>query len=226
MRIIVMAIVAMGLAACSRSEFDQLRRDYLAGCTSSGASDDQCECSFDKLKEKYPPEAMVAINRAPSPPDGFMEDGIQAQLLCVAGSSKSLMDVAHEAEAKAAAQTPVTADRDVSALNDPAPPPADAEAEIKARYESEWGSPMPEETLEDVQGRYEATDSILNRRYKDAMERLEPASQKLLRERQRAWLRDRDQKCGTTDGQSSEKAGLTCLIDETVKRTEVIENWH
>lgn len=227
MRILVVALAALALAACSRSEFDQLRKDFLAGCTSTGVPDDQCECSFNKLKEKYPPEVMVAINRRGIPPEGFTDDAMQAQLLCVAGSPKSLRDVEREAEVKAlAAKAAANPAMDVSEMNVPAPAPADPEAEIKAKYEAEWGQPMPEETLEDIQGRYEATDSILNMRYKDAMARLEPASQQQLRERQRAWLRERDQACGTKDGQSAEKAGLTCLIDETDKRIKVIENWH
>ena len=226
MRAIFLALTAVVLVACSRSEFDQLRREYLAGCTGNGATDEMCECSFDKLQEKYPPEVMVGINRRGIPPDGFANDVVHSQMLCFAGSPQSLSGIGNEVPAKPyEAGAPVTADMDVSALGGQAVGPADEEARVRARYEAEWGTPMPEESLADVQERYDATDSIMNIRYKEAMERLEPDSQQQLRERQRAWLRERDQKCGTQDGRAADIPKLNCLIAEVSKRTRVIDNW-
>lgn len=229
-------VLSLLLAACSRSEFDQIRHEFLAGCTSSGASDSQCKCSFEKLQTKYPPEAMIAINRQGTPPDGFADDLVQAQMLCMTGSSQPLRRVAVAAAASQsddANSSGVLTDKEAmlrdkaQAATDPAPASPQESLEMaKAEYKANWGESMPEETLGDIRHRYESTDFILNKAYKDAMGRLELTSQQQLKVRQRGWLKERDQACGTTDGQAADMAGYTCLIKEVDQRIRVIENLH
>lgn len=238
MKRISIVVFALLLSACSRSEFDQIRHEFLAGCTSSGVPESQCECSFEKLQTKYPPEAMIAIQRQGIPPEGFADDVVKAHALCLAGSSQPLKSIAAEsAESQAdheANPTGVLSDKE-AILRDMAQSATDSESRaqqpeseetVRARYEAEWGQPAPEETLEDIRSRYAATDSILNRRYREAMERLEPNSQQQLKLRQREWLKERDQSCGTTDGQAADKAGYECLIKVVDQRIKVIENLH
>lgn len=225
MKNLLLVVLAFLLVACVRSEEEKVRDKVIADCTRAGGAEDLCTCNYDKLSAKYSPEQFRQMERINGPVEGFMDDAMRAQQLCLTGDKRSLLEVEREAAASAmAAQVAANPGMEVAELS--ASASANPEAEIKAKYEAEWGHPMPEETLEDIRSRYESTDSILNLRYRDAMARLEPASQQQLKLRQREWLKERDQSCGTTDGQAVDKAGYECLITVVNQRIRVIENLH
>lgn len=234
--LVVALSLSLSLAACSRSESEQIKHEFVAGCTSSGVSDSQCECTFDKLSEKYPAKVMIAMNQQGMAPDGFVDDMIRANMLCQAGSSQSLKSIAptpEEISSEDSHPTGVLSDQEAlmrdmanASTEENASSMLESDEMAKARYEANWGEAIPEETLDDIKSRYEATDLSLNRAYRSAMERLELASQQHLKTRQREWIKERDQACGTTDGQASDMAGYDCLIKKVDQRIRVIENLH
>lgn len=60
------------LVGCSQSPEEKNKKLYLLGCTQSGLDAAVCECSYNKLTEKYPPEFFSSQN-----PDDFPEPVIK-----------------------------------------------------------------------------------------------------------------------------------------------------
>lgn len=57
------------MAGCSR-ELDKIQGQFMESCTRGGAGEEVCECTFEKLKEHYGEEGLVAIQsegRTPPP---------------------------------------------------------------------------------------------------------------------------------------------------------------
>ncbi len=65
-------------------------------------------------------------------------------------------------------------------------------------------------------------DGLLNRYYRQAMDRIQPFRHDELRRMQRLWIRYRDARCGFFNNRESGSGGLLdemqCRIDETARR--------
>lgn len=78
---------------------------------------------------------------------------------------------------------------------------------------------------------YQRADKALNAEYKTRMAALPAQSQEALRKEQRAWLKERDQKC-REEVEDSEGGSIWplefygCLESATTERTKEISAWH
>ncbi|KKU14293.1 MAG: hypothetical protein UX21_C0024G0006 [Microgenomates group bacterium GW2011_GWC2_45_8] len=53
-------IVKTGLKS---TNFSESRKTYVSGCTANGASESRCQCSFDKIIEKYGYEEYIRLTK-------------------------------------------------------------------------------------------------------------------------------------------------------------------
>ncbi len=78
------------------------------------------------------------------------------------------------------------------------------------------------DTLACMSGELRRVDALLNRHYREAMDRIHPFRRSDLRQVQRAWIRYRDARCGFFNHRESGSGGrldeMQCLIDETARR--------
>lgn len=77
-----------------------------------------------------------------------------------------------------------------------------------------------------IYGEHETQDARLNQNYKIAMQVLETAQQKQLRDAQRLWIKFRDANCnllGSLSGGTLDQINAaSCLLDMTKERAEVL----
>jgi uncharacterized protein YecT (DUF1311 family) len=83
--------------------------------------------------------------------------------------------------------------------------------------------------LDCSKGEMDRLDQVLNRTYRAKMARLAAPQKIALRQTQREWLRQRDQKCGGFEAAQAltdptdESADPWCMMDETIRRTISLE---
>jgi|GEM_PF-2589266 len=70
-------------------------------------------------------------------------------------------------------------------------------------------------------------DAELNSTYKTALMKLSPKGRNHLRKSQRIWITETDTKCrnSSIEGAYENKLRLSCMIDETEKRTKLLKKW-
>lgn len=82
MRILVLCSVSLLLTACSgNAEEERARKDFVLGCTMSGAPKDLCDCTFDRLLDKYSVREMSSMGAGGG--GGMMEmETLKAMTVC------------------------------------------------------------------------------------------------------------------------------------------------
>ena len=76
------ALVSFVLAGCS-DEYTDIRGQFIYGCVQGGTPKSLCTCTFEKLAEKYPAQALNELNTSGKAlPDSFMRDVMQFALEC------------------------------------------------------------------------------------------------------------------------------------------------
>lgn len=81
---LTIALASLVLAGCS-DEYTDIRGQFIYGCVQGGTPKSLCICTFEKLAEKYPAQALNELNTpGKTPPDSFMRDVMQFALACKA----------------------------------------------------------------------------------------------------------------------------------------------
>ncbi|PZU30266.1 MAG: hypothetical protein DI584_00020 [Stenotrophomonas sp.] len=77
-KMLIVALIALGLCACS-SELDKVRGQFIDSCMSSGGSKSNCKCAIDKLQDHYGEHGLLLIDEQGYPPADFVDQlGIAA----------------------------------------------------------------------------------------------------------------------------------------------------
>ncbi|MET0550316.1 MAG: lysozyme inhibitor LprI family protein [Xanthomonas sp.] len=161
-------------------------------------------------------------------------------LLCVATAacsapsstpSQAQAPAAPAADAAPAAPPAATqADAGVSAAAAPAPSPSPASGDspvLRPSYDTcitAAGGATPA-MLDCISDEHAYQDQRLNTAYKAAMAKLGEAEQHALRERQRQWIAERDEKCvADPDGGQAERVDAAeCRLEMTARRADELE---
>lgn len=82
MRTLVLPLVALALAACSKSPVDQLRDQFVEGCKSNGGSRGVCKCIFGEYEKVYSEKVLTQIGSMQRLPVDFPDQTVKAALKC------------------------------------------------------------------------------------------------------------------------------------------------
>jgi uncharacterized protein YecT (DUF1311 family) len=110
---------------------------------------------------------------------------------------------------------------------------AQTQSQIEKRYTAPYKQCLAEnadafETYDCVETEYQVHDGRLNQSYVMVMKALVSAAKTRLRTSQRTWLKQRDAKCGEVarlHPVDMDTWQMSCLLDETIKRTIFLENY-
>jgi uncharacterized protein YecT (DUF1311 family) len=110
---------------------------------------------------------------------------------------------------------------------------AQTQGQIEKRYTASYKQCLTNsadafETYDCVETEYQVHDGRLNQSYVMVMKALVPAAKTRLRTSQRSWLKQRDVKCGEVarlHPVDMDTWQMSCLLDETIKRSIFLENY-
>lgn len=71
------------LVGCSKGPYEKAFDEYVTGCTYSGAPEELCECSFEKVTEMIGEKEIARAYNTNSTPPRFNELLMQSVAICV-----------------------------------------------------------------------------------------------------------------------------------------------
>lgn len=81
---VLLGLTVLTIASCGGKEAE-VRGEFMAGCEGPGAQQEICECAFDKLKEHYGVETLIAMHEEGFAPPDFAQTLVSAGLQCRGG---------------------------------------------------------------------------------------------------------------------------------------------
>jgi len=69
------------LPACSDSQPNQARDEFMLGCTQN-APEDMCACAYDKLAQQYSPQELAGFSKGKGDINRFYTSVAEAAMAC------------------------------------------------------------------------------------------------------------------------------------------------